>query len=707
VRAYLADTLTGHQALLVVGSNSQATELSARIHDELVRLGHVQPLVLAATRDGNPVGAGDLIQARRNDASIPVEGAGTVTNRATYRVLGGDPATGEVQVADAHGRRAQLPAAYVAEHVTLAYASTVYAAQGRTVDTCHALVEPGADRRSVYVAMTRGRHSNTAYVVCERDPDGHLPEQLDSTARAQLAAAITCADHNAGQAAETARRTGLDEERSLSWIATQWDLVTTQACSDQCIRTVTTLLDPATARTLLAEPGYPRLIRAIRAAQLAGHDADSVLIDAVHARSLFGANSMSDVLRWRISITTASRAPEHVTSSGGWVAMTLARGGAVGEYALALAQLAETRQHELGRRTAVHQPDWAVHHLGPPPPSPADHPEWVRRAGVIAAYRDLAAIPDETVSLGPAPPREQVLHRALWQRAHTAAGAPTDELDYTTATDTQLRQLRDVYRRELDWAPPWVHDELRDAHLAATGYHRDAELWAAEAQLLPVDSTERARADADVHNAQQLAATYQARAEQLQILDAARRRWHHDTEPVRTRSEHAGIELSRRGLPRDHIPESAEQTSLFDPPTAHAESPVSVSTRQTSGPGAGEESGSALLPASTEQAGQALLFTLTPDPRDLAATSTLGSSSDTPAHSRGAPVTLAEALRQLEITADLRARHSRWTDALDQLEQQAGRHRGHDGPDDYLRRSRDARELQHELDQDLDQGMEL
>jgi conjugative relaxase-like TrwC/TraI family protein len=690
VRAYLAEAIAGRESLLVVGSNRQASELSARIHDELLRLGHVQPQVLAVCRDGNPVSAGDLIQARRNDPSIPVEGGGMVTNRVTYRVQGHNPITGDLQVADPQGRRAQLPAGYVAEHVTLAYACTVYAAQGRTVDTCHALVEPGADRRSVYVGLTRGRDSNTAYVVCERDPDGHLPERLDSTAQAQLAAAITSVETDSTQAAETVRRAGLEEARSLGAIATQWDLVATDICTEQCTRTVTTLLGPTTAGTLCGEPGYLRLVRAVRAAQLAGHDTDAILAHAVNERSLFGANSMSDVLRWRVNLATSRRAPEQDTASGGWVAMTPSGGGAVGQYALALAELAESRQHELGAHAATQRPEWVLGHLGPPPVDAGDHREWQRRAGVIAAYRVLSATPDEVVSLGPAPSREQVLHRALWQRAQTAAGAPADELDYSTATETALRNIRDVYRRELEWAPHWVHDELRDAHLAATGYQRDAELWAAEAQLLPPSSPERARADADVLNAQQLAATYGARVEMLQTIDTARRQWHQDTEALRTRYEHAGDELTRRALPRDLAPKPAEQLHLF----ADADSEHNAD----SGHERLADTHNVSIADRTERE-QQLLLMLTPVAGDAAAAQPLRTTPDAAEDPRS--LSLAGAYRKAEISSALRAQRRAWTAAIEQLISER------DSIDEQWDHGYDAEgDLRHDQDQDLDQGID-
>jgi ATP-dependent exoDNAse (exonuclease V) alpha subunit len=64
-----------------------------------------------------------------------------------------------------------LPAEYVADHVELGYATTAYRAQGRTVDTAHALISPGATRESLYVAATRARQANTLYVDTTNDPD--------------------------------------------------------------------------------------------------------------------------------------------------------------------------------------------------------------------------------------------------------------------------------------------------------------------------------------------------------------------------------------------------------------------------------------------------------------------------------------------------------------------------------------------------------
>jgi hypothetical protein len=63
------------------------------------------------------------------------------------------------------GESAFLPAPYVAAHGEYGWATTVTAAQGATVDVGLVLVRPGIDREHVYVAMTRGREANHAFVA--------------------------------------------------------------------------------------------------------------------------------------------------------------------------------------------------------------------------------------------------------------------------------------------------------------------------------------------------------------------------------------------------------------------------------------------------------------------------------------------------------------------------------------------------------------
>jgi hypothetical protein len=112
MRAWLADEIAGKESVLIVRTNAQAGELAGQLRAELIHHGRVQPEVLARLADGNPIGLGDRIQARRNDPSIAVHGPGMVTNRATYTVLAQDPNSGVIRVRGDDGLLADLPPSY-------------------------------------------------------------------------------------------------------------------------------------------------------------------------------------------------------------------------------------------------------------------------------------------------------------------------------------------------------------------------------------------------------------------------------------------------------------------------------------------------------------------------------------------------------------------------------------------------------------------
>ena len=84
----------------------------------------------------------------------------------------------------------RLPATYVAEHVDLGYATTTHRAQGITVDTSHALGDPGTSREAFYVAMTRGRHSNDAYLTESAVTEDCHPSRATGTSAADTKAIL-------------------------------------------------------------------------------------------------------------------------------------------------------------------------------------------------------------------------------------------------------------------------------------------------------------------------------------------------------------------------------------------------------------------------------------------------------------------------------------------------------------------------------------
>ena len=178
-RGWLADYLDGKDTLLIARTQDQARELSRRARDDLIRYGLVAPgpgIRLAGTEQAS---AGDLVMARRNTRTIQAgEADRDLTNRDVLQIitadgpgnrievrrrLGRDPATGESRWSASFW----LPRRYLARHCTLAYATTQHAAQGRTVDTAHVLVDGLGDRQGLYVAMSRGRDANHAYCITQ------------------------------------------------------------------------------------------------------------------------------------------------------------------------------------------------------------------------------------------------------------------------------------------------------------------------------------------------------------------------------------------------------------------------------------------------------------------------------------------------------------------------------------------------------------
>jgi exodeoxyribonuclease V alpha subunit len=149
----------GGGVLLVADTREQVAELNGHIRERLVAGGHVDDTGVVTSWAGERIGVGDQVATRRNDRDADV------ANRDTWMVTG-LRADGGAVVAGTRGQRV-LSAAYVRDHVELAYASTVYGAQGATTEAAHLLVGEHTGAAGAYVAMTRGREHNTAHLVAE------------------------------------------------------------------------------------------------------------------------------------------------------------------------------------------------------------------------------------------------------------------------------------------------------------------------------------------------------------------------------------------------------------------------------------------------------------------------------------------------------------------------------------------------------------
>ena len=175
-RACLAGWWAAHQtgcdAIMLAHDHATAHQLATQARAARVVAGEVQASGLRVHTDvgTQTISVGDHIETRRNDRRLIYGPDHWVHNHDRWQVHAIDQRRGTLEVEHQHhGIRITLPADYVAQHVRLAYATTIAAAQGLTVDETHVVVTPALYRSDLYTALSRGRDANHAYAVCEAD----------------------------------------------------------------------------------------------------------------------------------------------------------------------------------------------------------------------------------------------------------------------------------------------------------------------------------------------------------------------------------------------------------------------------------------------------------------------------------------------------------------------------------------------------------
>jgi len=176
MQAYINARTGGKDVAIICDKWEIADAINRRLHDTYTAAG--TPSVRVA-RD-QEVRVGDLILSRNNDATVDVrpgpchkrgDQVDQVRNGNRWRVAGVDTIRGRIAAERLSDKaRAVFEREYVGEHITLGYATTVHSAQGITVgdtDTagvCYAILSEHATRAMAYVAMTRGKDENHAFI---------------------------------------------------------------------------------------------------------------------------------------------------------------------------------------------------------------------------------------------------------------------------------------------------------------------------------------------------------------------------------------------------------------------------------------------------------------------------------------------------------------------------------------------------------------
>jgi conjugative relaxase-like TrwC/TraI family protein len=401
--AWRADVEAGKSSLMIAGDSATVTELNRRARTARVAEGTVTDSGLAIA-DGQRAGVGDEIVTRQNNRRLTT-GRSWVKNGDRFVVAAANP-DGSVAVRRVSGgAEVALPADYVAQHVELAYATTSYRSQGRTVDTTHSLVSPTTTREVLYVAATRGRESNKLYVDTSFDPDpatGHDGMLVQQSAREVLAGVLTNegADLSAHEVLERAQRQAED----FSVLAAEYETLARaaqqQRWDDLLDRSG---LEPRRLDQVRQSPAYGPLFAAFRHAEAHGLDVERTFPQLVAARSFDTVEDPAAVIRGRVD-RWARAAGSTQRASIDLIAGLIPRARGVTDPDMTRGL--QERDEAMQRRAralaeqAIEQNQVWVRRLGVAPSDPLAREQWIEAVTAVAAYRERWNIDDGHRPLG-------------------------------------------------------------------------------------------------------------------------------------------------------------------------------------------------------------------------------------------------------------------------------------------------------------------
>lgn len=423
--AWRADRERGLVSVLVAETRDDVSALNQRARADLILDGTLTPGREVDLNDGTIAGVGDTIITRRNDRRLR-SGKTWVRNGDTWTITGirDDGSITIRKTGRRFGGSIVLPAAYVSDHVDLGYAVTAHRAQGVTVDTSHVLVEPTSTRENFYVAMTRGKHANVAYVILDRadeHAEPHPGENPDATGRSVLFGVL---QHVGAELSAHETITAEQEQwGSIAQLAAEYETIAAAAQRDRwAILIRDSSLTAEQADAAIESEAFGALTAELRRAEANHHDLDTLFPRLVAARGFADADDIASVLHYRVARATARPAGSGRTRKTPRLIAGLipsADGPMASDMRQALnerRELIETRAEAVLDAARDTGEPW-TRSLGEPPRDSRKAATWRRHARTVAAYRDRYGI-TEDMPLGPAP--ESAAQKIEWARAEVA-----------------------------------------------------------------------------------------------------------------------------------------------------------------------------------------------------------------------------------------------------------------------------------------------
>jgi conjugative relaxase-like TrwC/TraI family protein len=389
--AWKEDVEAGKTSLMIASDLGTVSELNSRAQADRIAGGSVSGEGVTVS-GGATAGIGDQVVTRQNNRRLGT-GKHWVRNGDQWSVTGSH-ADGSLTLQRRNGiGKVHVPADYVREHVELAYASTAHRAQGRTVDTAHAMVGPTTTREVLYVSATRGKEANGLYVDTSYDPDPQTShdEALELvTAKGVLVGVLR--NEGAEAAAHDMIRRGQHEAEGMERLSAEYLTLATEAQAERwgALLMRSGLSDDDLA-TVTASAARGPLFAGLRDAEARGLDVEAVVPQLVAGKSLADATDVAAVLHSRVD-RWSHAAGGRRRHTGQLIAGLIPRAQGVTDPDMARAlaerdQAMEQRALSLAEEAIAARHTW-VRPLGPPPSGSAQRERWLREVSTVAAYRD-------------------------------------------------------------------------------------------------------------------------------------------------------------------------------------------------------------------------------------------------------------------------------------------------------------------------------
>ena len=409
------DVLAGGVSVLIAPDNETVMMLNERAQADRVSLGYVDAERTLLLRDGLRAGRGDVVIARRNDRAIRDAQGAYIRNGTLLEITSIDGRSGSVLAIRKDTKATvELPARYVENSLELGYATTAHRSQGLTVDTAHTVVTPGRlTRELLYVSMTRGRHSNKAY-VSGNDPDED--EILDPSSRAGWRSILgeILAAEGAERTAHEVRYVERTHADSLERLSREYDYLAQIAASLDLVKVIDSL-SPGCSDGLQVSPAWGAAVAAWRRASNCNRPG---ALRAV-ADGVASAASAKDV-----ASVVHSRLRHHCSSMPQTPLDTLSENfpAARADLAAMIEQVRlriRTRREFVANEVLLEEPGWKLRILEDLGPQ-TDPFESMALLREVAVYRDRWGLHDTSLPLGAPPAEWEWEEHAHWTRLQRA-----------------------------------------------------------------------------------------------------------------------------------------------------------------------------------------------------------------------------------------------------------------------------------------------